>query len=97
LRRQNAPHWSALRQLKERTILLNRFRFFGILVPLISALAAAHAQNALVVTATNAAQNQLLIYDSTGQLIHTVSAQGQGGVGGNAGGIEAKGSLEASG
>ena len=75
--------------------MLNRFRFFGILVPLIGALAAAHAQNALVVTATNAAQNQLLIYDSSGQLIHTVSTHGQGGVGGNAGGIEAKGSLVA--
>ena len=53
--------------------MLNRFRFFGILVPLISALATAHAQNAVVVTATNAAQNQLLVYDSTGQLIQTVS------------------------
>lgn len=54
--------------------------------------ATAGAQNRtaqpLVVTATNAASsNQLLVYNTKGQLIQTVSTQGKGGVSGNAGGI----------
>jgi hypothetical protein len=60
----------------------------SILVPLIAAATAIQAQNTLVVTASNATKNQLLVYDSTGRLIQTVSTRGQGGVGGNAGGIE---------
>jgi len=75
-----------------------RFCFFSMLVPLLGAATAAQAagsQNALVVTASNAAQNQLLVYSSVGQLIETVPTQGQGGVSGNAGGIEVKGNLVA--
>lgn len=53
--------------------------------------AAASAQNQtgqpLVVTASNASANQLLVYNTKAQLIQTVSTQGQGGVSGNAGGI----------
>src|ERR1700733_10720419 len=45
--------------------------------------------DAVVVTASNATKNQLLVYDSNGKLIQTVSTGGQGGVSGNAGGIEA--------
>jgi hypothetical protein len=52
-------------------------------------------QRTLVVTATNAAQNQLLVYDTSGNLVQAVSTQGQGGVSGNAGGIEAQGNLVA--
>jgi len=52
-------------------------------------------QNALVVTASNATQNQLLVYNRGGQLIQTIPTQGQGGVSGNAGGIEAKDNLVA--
>lgn len=51
--------------------------------------------SSLVVTASNAAKNQLLVYNTSGKLIQTVSTQGQGGASGNAGGIEAKGSLVA--
>jgi hypothetical protein len=40
-------------------------------------------------------QNQLLVYNSSGQLMQTVATEGQGGVSGNAGGIEAKGDLVA--
>lgn len=75
-----------------------KFRFFSVLVPLVGAATMVHAassQNALVVTASNATQNQLLVYSPAGQLIQTVSTKGQGGVSGNAGGIEAKGDLVA--
>jgi len=72
-----------------------KFRLFAILVPILGALTTLHASSPLVVTATNAAQNQLLVYDSNGTLMQTVSTQGNGGVSGNAGGIEAKGGLVA--
>ncbi len=53
--------------------------------------AAVSAQNQrgqpLVVTASNAASNQLRVYNTKAQLIQTISTQGQGGVSGNAGGI----------
>jgi len=39
----------------------------------------------VIVTSSNAAANQLLVFDTEGALIQTVSTQGQGGVGGNAG------------
>jgi hypothetical protein len=77
---------------------MKKFCFLSILVPFIGAATAVQAdsdQNALVVTASNATQNQLLVYNSGGQLIQTVSTRGQGGVSGNAGGIEAKGNLVA--
>jgi len=48
-------------------------------------------RNALVVTASNATNNQLLVYNTAGQLVQTLSTQGQGGVSGNAGGIQARG------
>jgi hypothetical protein len=60
------------------------------------AATAVHAdrdRNPLVVTASNATKNQLLIYNSTGKLVQTISTQGQGGASGNAGGIEAQGNL----
>ncbi len=72
---------------------MNKFCFLGILIPLIGAATAVQAdtdQNALVVTASNATKNQLLVYSTGGQLIQTVPTQGQGGVSGNSGGIEAK-------
>ena len=77
---------------------MKKFCFLSILVPLIGAATAVQAdtdQNALVVTASNATKNQLLVYNSGGQLIQTVPTQGQGGVSGNAGGIEAKGNMVA--
>lgn len=48
---------------------------------------AADRDRSLVVTSSNTAANQLLVYDTAGQLLQTVSTQGQGGVGNNAGGI----------
>ncbi len=75
---------------------MKRLGFFSILVPLIGAATALRANtdpSALVVTASNAAKNQLLVYDSGGKLIQTIPTQGQGGVSGNAGGIEAKDNL----
>ena len=48
-----------------------------------------------MVTSSNSTQNQLLVYDTSGNMIQTASAQGQGDVSGNAGGIEAHGSVVA--
>jgi hypothetical protein len=45
------------------------------------------ADDAAVVTASNTAANQLMFYNSTGTLLKTIPTHGQGGVGGNAGGI----------
>jgi hypothetical protein len=67
---------------------------FSVLMPFLGVAAAVAAdQNALVVTATNAAQNQLLVYTTGGKLVQTISTQGKGGVSGNAGGIETKDGL----
>jgi hypothetical protein len=77
---------------------MKKFWFLAILIPLIGAVSAVQAdpsRNPLVVTASNATQNQLLVYDSGGQLMQTIATQGQGGVGGNSGGIEAKGGMVA--
>lgn len=66
-------------------------------MPLLAAavLHAAPNRTPLVVTASNAAKNQLMVFDSSGTLIQTVSTEGQGGVSGNAGGIAAQGNLVA--
>ncbi len=45
------------------------------------------SRHTLVVTASNAAANQLLVYTTSGQLVQTIATNGQGGVSGNAGGI----------
>jgi len=69
---------------------------FGILVPLIGAATALQAgtdRDPLVVTASNATKNQLLVYNSAGNLMQVAPTEGQGGVSGNAGGIEAQGNL----
>jgi len=71
---------------------------FGLILSLFGAVAAVHADSdhkTSVVTSTNATNNQLLVYDSYGNLIQTLSTHGQGGATGNAGGIEAKQSLVA--
>lgn len=49
----------------------------------------------LIVTSTNAAENQLLVYSASGKLLQTLSTEGKGGASGNAGGIEAKNDLVA--
>jgi hypothetical protein len=56
---------------------------------------AASANSPVVVTASNTASNQLLVYDTAGVLLQSVPTQGQGGVGGNAGGVAAQGSTVA--
>jgi hypothetical protein len=65
-------------------------RFLGIGILALLAGTAAYAQNddhLLVVTASNATSNQLLVYSPAGTLLSAIPTQGQGGVGGNAGGI----------
>ena len=52
-------------------------------------------RDTVVVTSSNAAANALLVFDTNGALLQTVSTQGQGGVGNNAGGIATRGSTVA--
>jgi hypothetical protein len=47
------------------------------------------------VTASNAPQNRLLVFDTAGQLLQSVATLGQGGAGNNAGGIATNGDLVA--
>jgi hypothetical protein len=67
----------------------NRILGMGALMLAIAAVASAHdgQDHTAVVTASNTATNQLLIYSSTGVLLDKIPTQGQGGVSGNAGGI----------
>jgi len=62
----------------------------ALLVVLAIAAGTARAQpsaGALIVTASNLATNQLLVFDTGGTLVQTIPTGGKGGVGGNAGGI----------
>jgi hypothetical protein len=52
-----------------------------------TAMAKADVGRTLVVTSSNTSANDLLVYDTAGSLVQTVATGGQGGVGGNAGGI----------
>src|SRR4051794_3722111 len=45
----------------------------------------------LVVTSSNGSSNRLLVYDTQGTLLASLPTGGQGGVGGNAGGIATAG------
>ncbi len=54
---------------------------------LAAAASLAAAEGRLVVTASNATSNQLLVFNAAGKLVETVATGGQGGVSGNAGGI----------
>ncbi len=76
--------------------LTNLLCTFSMLLPLVAAQPpAAKGLNTWVVTASNADQNQLLVYTPGGQLVQTIPTQGKGGVGGNSGGIAANGKLVA--
>jgi len=75
---------------------MRAFRIAGFTALLIGAAAFLQANNAaptLVVTSSNAANNQLLVYDTSGKLVQSIATQGKGGAGGNAGGIAARGDL----
>lgn len=45
----------------------------------------------VIVTSSNTAENQLRVYDTAGTLLQEVATLGQGGAGGNAGGVAASG------
>ncbi len=74
---------------------MNRILVFTLPSLLIAAanVYAAPDQGALIITASNAAANQLLVYDTNSRLVQTVATGGKGGVSGNAGGIEALGAM----
>ena len=67
----------------------------SLLVPLLGAATAVQAASPLVVTASNATANQLLVYSPSGQLIQTLSTKGAGGATGNAGGVQTSDGLVA--
>jgi hypothetical protein len=78
---------------------MKRFCAMGLPALLIGA-AAIYAQDRgnagpVVVTASNAGDNQLLVYDTSARLLQTVSTQGKGGVSGNSGGIAVNGGMVA--
>lgn len=67
-----------------------------VLLAVVASSPAAQSRNTLVVTSSNVASaNSLLVFDSTGALVQTISTGGQGGVSGNAGGVAAAGRLVA--
>ena len=70
---------------------MKSFPLLGALALLLGATATASAQHldgqTVVVTASNATANHLLVYSTSGRLLRTVATGGQGGVSGNAGGI----------
>jgi len=70
---------------------MNNYKTIGAIALFLGAAVSAQSQDGqpLVVTATNASSNQLLVYNTSGQLIQTVGTHGQGGVaaGSNSGGI----------
>jgi hypothetical protein len=66
---------------------MTRYQILGALMLVITGAANAQSNRALIVTASNTATNQLLVYTPAGTLLQQIPTQGQGGVGGNAGGI----------
>ena len=58
-------------------------------VLLMGAATAASAEGALVLTASNATTNEMLVLNTSGTVLKRIATQGQGGVSGNAGGIAA--------
>ncbi len=76
---------------------MKRLRTFAALALLVGApvaALAARARQTMVVTASNAMDNnQLLVYDPSGALLQMLPTGGQGGVSGNSGGIAANGRL----
>jgi hypothetical protein len=67
----------------------------SILVSLLGAATAAQAASPFVVTASNAAANQLLVYSPSGELIQKLSTNGKGGATGNSGGVQSHNGLVA--
>lgn len=56
-----------------------------------SAIKADRDDRTVIVTSSNAAANELLVFSTKGNLVQTVSTQGQGGVANNAGGVATAG------
>jgi hypothetical protein len=73
--------------------MMNRYYGLGAIMLAVASVAGAQTSSTtldahtMIVTASNTAANQLLIYSDTGTLLKQIPTQGQGGVGGNAGGI----------
>jgi hypothetical protein len=67
----------------------------SVLVPLLGAATAVQAADPFVVTESNAAANQLLVYSPNGQLLQALSTKGAGGATGNAGGVQTSNGLVA--
>jgi len=74
-------------------ICMKSIRNIAVATLMLGAVAGAQGQDwnshTRIVTASNAATNQLLVYDSANKLVQTVATEGKGGASGNAGGITA--------
>jgi hypothetical protein len=73
--------------------MMNRYHGMGAVMLAVAGVASAqngsawNDEHTWVVTASNTAANQLLVYNPAGKLLKAIATEGQGGVGGNAGGI----------
>lgn len=72
--------------------MINRYQSVGAALLAVAGVVAsqnatADGRRELIVTASNTAVNQLLVYSSAGTLLQQIPTDGQGGVSGNAGGI----------
>ena len=69
---------------------LARIAAFALFFGAVTVVQAHDGPGTLIVTASNADQNQLLVYDTSDHLLQSIPTQGKGGVSGNAGGIAAR-------
>jgi hypothetical protein len=86
----------AASSLKGEYMKMKLLSIFGMIALIAGTVVTGNAegnQQVLVVTTSNTTNNRLLVYNTTNQLIQTVSTKGQGGASGNAGGIAGQGSL----
>jgi hypothetical protein len=74
-----------MKMVKKLSVLIT-VALLGAMSPII----AGDIDRSLVVTSSNSPDNQLLVFDTSGGLIQSVPTRGQGGAGGNAGGIATK-------
>ncbi len=80
--------------MQKKSYSVKRILAFSIilLIMAVTTVQAANNQSTLVVTASNdPVANQLMVYDTSGNLIQTVPTGGAGGVSGNAGGVMVQG------
>lgn len=80
------PNEQGMKMSKRMSVFIITAALLGTAGPVI----AGDGDRSLVVTSSNAPDNRLLVFDTAGGLVQSVPTLGQGGAGGNAGGIATK-------